>query len=233
MYLQPHHSSVSILALRTGRVLFLHACSCMCAALACELSCRRRRSRATPGRLPPNTAAHFPGIVGPTQATELTVAAALQFLLMGTMNDRGILTSRATWRATEALTAKYESRISPTDYGSPMYMVDVEYTGTDWNGQLKTGMNGFYGANYMQTLFPGLSAGGEIFYLSEQGRSGMGVAARLNDEKAVGTLQVRSASPQPPWLPLAHACKRTHAACLRPGQTRADTCSWRRRASCR
>lgn len=115
----------------------------------------------------------------------------MQFLLMGTMNDRGILTSRATWRATEALTAKYESRISPTDYASPMYMVDLEYTGADWNGQLKTGMNGFYGANYMQAIFPGLAAGGEIFYLAEQGRSGVGFAARVNDEKSVGTLQVR------------------------------------------
>lgn len=114
---------------------------------------------------------------------------------MGTMNDRGILTSRATWRASDALTAKYESRISPTDYGSPMYMVDVEYTGADWNGQLKTGMNGFYGANYMQSIMPWLAAGGEIFYLAEQGRSGVGFAARVSDEKSVGTLQVCAWTP--------------------------------------
>lgn len=151
------------------------------------------------GAPPPRHSRNIQHVHRPSLRTPLVLPThgchALQFLLMGTMNDRGILTSRATWRASDALTAKYESRISPTDYGSPMYMVDVEYTGADWNGQLKTGMNGFYGANYMQSIMPWLAAGGEIFYLAEQGRSGVGFAARVSDEKSVGTLQVCAWTP--------------------------------------
>lgn len=71
-----------------------------------------------------------------------------------------------------------------------MFMGDVEYCGKDWNGQLKTGYGGFYGANYMQNITHHVSLGGEVFYLSAQNRSGVGLAARLIDDKSVSTLQV-------------------------------------------
>lgn len=113
----------------------------------------------------------------------------VQFLLMGTVAGSGVLTSRAQYRPTEEVTLKYESRIQGGGY-PPMFMGDVEYCGQDWNGQLKTGYGGFYGANYMQNISHHVSLGGEVFYLSQQKRSGVGLAARLAEEKSVSTLQV-------------------------------------------
>jgi mitochondrial import receptor subunit TOM40 len=88
------------------------------------------------------------------------------------------------------LAVKYESRIASSEYANPLFMGDIEYSGKDWNGQLKYGTAGFMGANYMQAISPHLSAGGEVFYLSQQKRSGTGLAVRLADDKSVGTLQV-------------------------------------------
>ena len=42
--------------------------------------------------------------------------------------------------------------------------------GKDWNGQVKWGTSNFYGANYFQSVTPGWSVGGEVFYLAEQRR---------------------------------------------------------------
>jgi mitochondrial import receptor subunit TOM40 len=114
----------------------------------------------------------------------------LQFLLMGTVAGSGVLTSRAQYRPTDDITLKYESRITGGGLYPPMFMGDIEYCGKDWNGQLKTGYGGFFGANYMQNISHHVSLGGEVFYLSAQNRSGVGLAARLSEEKSVSTLQV-------------------------------------------
>jgi mitochondrial import receptor subunit TOM40 len=109
---------------------------------------------------------------------------------MGTVAGSGVLTSRAQFRPTDELTFKYESRIQGQGYPS-MFMGDIEYSGKDWNGQFKTGFGGFFGANYMQNISQHLSLGGEVFYLAPQKRSGVGLAARLAEEKSISTLQVR------------------------------------------
>jgi mitochondrial import receptor subunit TOM40 len=111
-------------------------------------------------------------------------------LLMGTISGAGVLMSRCQWRPTEEVAVKYEARIQGAGY-SPMFMGDLEYSGADWNGQLKMGYGGFWGGNYMQSISPNVSAGGEVFYLQQQGRSGVGLALRVHDEKAIGTLQAR------------------------------------------
>ena len=68
-------------------------------------------------------------------------------------------------------------RVAPTPQGS------------DWNGQLKWGTSNFFGANYFQSVTPHLALGGELFYLAEQRRSGIGLAARHATERSVSTLQ--------------------------------------------
>ena len=61
--------------------------------------------------------------------------------------------------------------------------------GADWNGQLKWGTSSFYGANYFQSVTPTVAVGGEVFYLAEQRRSGIGLAARHATETSVATAQ--------------------------------------------
>jgi hypothetical protein len=59
--------------------------------------------------------------------------------------------------------------------GMSQGMFDLDLKGKDWNGQLKYGTSNFYGANYFQSVTPHLAIGGEVFYLSEQRRSGEGL----------------------------------------------------------
>ena len=48
------------------------------------------------------------------------------------------------------------------------------------------------GLNYLQSVTPRLSMGGEAFWLGQQRKSGTGFAARLHDENSVATAQVAS-----------------------------------------
>lgn len=57
-------------------------------------------------------------------------------------------------------------------------------------GQFKIGNGAFYGLNYIQSVTPALSMGGEAFWLGTQRKSGIGFAARHATDKHVGTVQV-------------------------------------------
>lgn len=58
-------------------------------------------------------------------------------------------------------------------------------------GQFKIGNGAFYGLNYIQSVTPSLSMGGEAFWLGTQRKSGIGFAARHATDKHVGTVQAR------------------------------------------
>ncbi|KAI0531394.1 hypothetical protein KFK09_000948 [Dendrobium nobile] len=58
--------------------------------------------------------------------------------------------------------------------------------------QFQIGNNAFYGGNYIQSVTPNLSLGGEVFWLGHQRKSGIGFAARYNTDKMVATGQVAS-----------------------------------------
>lgn len=62
-------------------------------------------------------------------------------------------------------------------------MLDVDYRGSDFQSQLKFGNNGFYGANYIQSVTPVLALGAEIFWLASQRRSGVGIGGRWDSNK--------------------------------------------------
>lgn len=96
--------------------------------------------------------------------------------------------------------------------GYSQVMLDVDAKGQDWQGQVKVGNGAFYGLNYIQSVTPALSMGGEAFWLGTQRKSGIGFAARHATDKSVGTVQVRSRqveaaavpsarppAPRPPW----------------------------------
>ncbi|CAI5486187.1 unnamed protein product [Closterium sp. Naga37s-1] len=66
------------------------------------------------------------------------------------------------------------------------------YGGSDYQWQAQAGNNAFYGVNYIQSVTPTLSLGGEAFWLGHQRRSGLGIAGRYNTDKVVATAQVAS-----------------------------------------
>lgn len=115
---------------------------------------------------------------------------------MGTMNQGGVLMSKIIGRPTERLTLKWEARTDPAGFDQSVYMADSEYNGGAWQGQVKMGAGGFYGCNAMLAVAERVSGGAELFYLSKQRRSGMGLVLRYADTKCVGTVQVRPAPPR-------------------------------------
>lgn len=68
---------------------------------------------------------------------------------------------------------------------------------------MKLGNNAFYGINYIQSVTPTLSLGGEAFWLGSQRKSGVGLAARHASDSCVATAQV-SAVPHTGGLTLTH-----------------------------
>lgn len=109
-------------------------------------------------------------------------------LALGRITNDGRLTGRVKVDLTESAALKSQFQIA-SERGMSQGMFDVDLKGRDWNGQLKWGTSNFFGANYFQSVSPNLSLGGEVFYLAEQRRSGIGLAARHQTETSVATLQ--------------------------------------------
>ncbi|KAI7846351.1 hypothetical protein COHA_000188 [Chlorella ohadii] len=110
-------------------------------------------------------------------------------LMLGRITSDGRLTGRVKYDVHEMAALKSQFQLA-TEKGMSQAMFDIDLKGKDWNGQLKYGTSNFYGANYFQSVTPQLSLGGEVFYLAEQRRSGIGLAARHAGEKHIATAQV-------------------------------------------
>eukprot|EP00887_Chlorella_sp_A99_P006787 scaffold2.g6787.t1 len=110
-------------------------------------------------------------------------------LALGRITSDGRLTGRVKVDLAEGAALKSQFQIA-SERGMSQGMFDLDLKGQDWNGQLKWGTSSFYGANYFQSVTPSLAVGGEVFYLAEQRRSGIGLAARHQTDKSVATAQV-------------------------------------------
>lgn len=110
-------------------------------------------------------------------------------LMLGRVTSDGRLTGRVKYDLTNMASLKSQFQMS-NEQGMSQGMFDLDLKGADWNGQLKLGTSQFYGANYFQSVTPNLSMGGEIFYLAEQRRSGIGLAARYATDSSISTAQV-------------------------------------------
>lgn len=110
-------------------------------------------------------------------------------LLLGRVGTDGRLTGRVKYDVSPAASLKGQFQVAG-EAGMSQGMFDLDLKGADWNASLKYGSSAFYGANYFQSVTPTLALGGEAFYLAEQRRSGVGLAARHATDAAVSTLQV-------------------------------------------
>ncbi len=110
-------------------------------------------------------------------------------LALGRVTSDGRLTGRVKYDLSSMASLKSQFQMA-SEEGMSQGMFDLDLKGGDWNAQLKAGTSQFYGANYFQSVTPKLSMGGEIFYLAEQGRSGVGFAARYDGGDSISTAQV-------------------------------------------
>jgi mitochondrial import receptor subunit TOM40 len=110
-------------------------------------------------------------------------------MMIGRLSDQGQLSGRVKYDVTDWMSTKLQLNLSPEE-GNSHAMLDVGLKGKDWNSEAKFGNGGFYGWNYLQSVTPHLALGGEIFYLSQQRKSGVGWALRHATDKHVATAQV-------------------------------------------
>ena len=110
-------------------------------------------------------------------------------LMLGRITTDGRLTGRVKYDLADWASLKSQFQLA-SERGMSQGMFDLDLKGKDWNGQLKLGTSQFYGANYFQSVTPHLALGGEVFYLAEQRRSGLGLAGRYQTDKYIATAQV-------------------------------------------
>lgn len=109
-------------------------------------------------------------------------------LALGRITSDGRLTGRVKYDLSDRASLKTQFQIA-SERGMSQGMFDLDLKGTDWNGQIKLGTSQFFGANYFQSVTPYLALGGEVFYLAEQRRSGLGLAGRYQTDSYIGTVQ--------------------------------------------
>ncbi|KAH9606479.1 hypothetical protein KSS87_009433 [Heliosperma pusillum] len=114
-----------------------------------------------------------------------------KLMLIGRISQEGRLSARLKYDLLEDLSIKANGLLTnERDMSHGMGILD--YKGSDYRAQFQFGSGALLGANYIQNVTPNLSLGGEIFYAGEHRKSGVGYAARYNNDKMVATGQVAS-----------------------------------------
>lgn len=114
-----------------------------------------------------------------------------KYMLLGRMSNDGRLSGRVKYDIAPWLSSKVQLQLG-SEAGQSQAMADADFKGSDWNAQLKLGTPSFLGLNYFQSLTPKLSAGGELFWLQSNMKSGVGLAVRHAGDKHVSTAQIAS-----------------------------------------
>ncbi|EYU46064.1 hypothetical protein ABFS82_04G076600 [Erythranthe guttata] len=114
-----------------------------------------------------------------------------KFMLFGRVMTDGKVTARLKCDLTDNLTLKGTAQLTSEPHMSHG-MFNFDYKGSDYRTQFQLGNGGLLGANYIQSVTPNLSLGGEIFWAGQHRKSGIGCAARYNTDKMVASGQVAS-----------------------------------------
>ncbi|GMH34710.1 hypothetical protein BSKO_02571 [Bryopsis sp. KO-2023] len=114
---------------------------------------------------------------------------ANKMLMVGRMTSEGRMSGRIKFDVNDWMSLKWQAQLV-NEPDVSQQMCDIDIKGSYFHGQLKVGSNGFFGANYLQSVTEKLSLGGEVFYMDEQRRSGLGFAARHVDENHIGAAQM-------------------------------------------
>ncbi|CAM6025603.1 hypothetical protein CY35_08G008700 [Sphagnum magellanicum] len=112
-------------------------------------------------------------------------------MLIGRILTDGRMSARIKYDVTDRFSIKVNAQITNEPHFS-QGMFHFDYRGGDYQAQLQLGNNAFYGFNYIQSVTPTLALGGEVFWLGQQRKSGIGFAGRYNTDKAIATAQFAS-----------------------------------------
>ncbi|XP_074268078.1 mitochondrial import receptor subunit TOM40-1-like [Silene latifolia] len=112
-----------------------------------------------------------------------------KLMLIGRITQEGRLTGRFKYDLLDNITLKANGQLTSEPHMSQV-MGTVDYKGSDYRAQVQFGSGALFGANYIQSVTPNLSLGGEIFYTGQHRKSGVGYAARYSNNKMVATGQV-------------------------------------------
>ncbi|CAI0416428.1 unnamed protein product [Linum tenue] len=114
-----------------------------------------------------------------------------KLMLIGRVLTDGRLTARVKCDLTDDLSLKANAQLS-NEPNMSHGMVNFDYKGKDYRTQLQLGDGSLFGASYIQSITPHLSMGGEVFWAGQHLKSGVGYAARYENDKMVATGQVAS-----------------------------------------
>ncbi|XVE92963.1 hypothetical protein REPUB_Repub01dG0149200 [Reevesia pubescens] len=112
-------------------------------------------------------------------------------MLIGRVLTDGRLNARVKWDLTDNLTVKSNAQLSNEPHMSHGTF-NFDYKGKDYRSQFQMGNASFFGASYIQSVTPHLSLGGEVFWVGQHRKSGIGYAARYETDKMIATGQVAS-----------------------------------------
>lgn len=114
-----------------------------------------------------------------------------KLMLFGRIMTDGRLNARVKCDLTDNLSFKGNAQLTNEPHMSHG-MAYFDYKGKDYRSQFQLGNGALLGANYIQSVTPNLSFGGEVFWAGQHRKSGIGYAARYNTDKMVATGQVAS-----------------------------------------
>ncbi|KAM7261603.1 hypothetical protein ACFE04_020680 [Oxalis oulophora] len=140
-----------------------------------------------------------------------------QMMLIGRLTTDGRLMARVKYDLTDNLILKANAQLTNEPHMSNG-MLNFDYKGKDSRSQFQLGNGSLFGASYIQYFFPAasdngiddialvliypfqfdqsvtphLSLGGEVFWAGQHRKSGVGYAARYENDKMVATGQVAS-----------------------------------------
>ncbi|CAG7877017.1 unnamed protein product [Brassica rapa] len=114
-----------------------------------------------------------------------------KLMLVGRVMTDGRTSARVRADLTDKLMMKANAQITNEPHMSSA-MFHFDYMGSDYRAQLQFGNSALIGANYIQSVTPRLSLGGEVFWAGGPRKSGIGYAARYETDKMVASGQVAS-----------------------------------------
>ncbi|KAL6978956.1 hypothetical protein U1Q18_020624 [Sarracenia purpurea var. burkii] len=114
-----------------------------------------------------------------------------KLMLFGRILTDGRLNARLKCDLSENLILKANAQLTNEPHMSHG-MFNFDYKGKDYRTQFQLGNGALFGANYIQSVTPHLSLGGEVFWAGQYRKSGIGYAARYNTDKMVATGQIAS-----------------------------------------
>lgn len=112
-------------------------------------------------------------------------------LVMRRILSEGRLSAKVKYDVNNRFSIKADAQLTNEPHFT-LGMFNFDYKGYDYQARLTMGNNAYYGINYMQSVTPKLSLGGEGIWLGHQRKSSMGLAARYKADTVICTGHVKS-----------------------------------------